>query len=138
MRYLKQEPLMDVRGKPFIVDPINPTDELAGPHTVIGMVQRLVQAHNNQSGLELSVNDYRTYARIEDILDGEPTKGWYQFDNGDYELLEKIVTYIAPRMMRMEIARNSPAITDAVKNATNHMPEELKDSKTKTAEGIEA
>lgn len=130
---------MDVRGKHMIVDPTSPTDDLAGPHTVVGMVQRLVKAHNNQSGLELSVNDYRTYARIEDVLNAEPDKGWYQFDNGDYELLEKIVTYLAPRMVRVEIARNSPAIIDAVKAAATHMPEELQDNKkSKSTEEAEA
>ncbi len=121
-RYLKDDPLLDMHDQPLIVEPLSLADTLAGPQTIGSMVTMLVKAHNNQSGLELSVNDYRVYAQLEDVFGQGSHNGWYKFEEVEYELLLKMVTALAPKALRMEIARNSPVIVDMLKDASRHAP----------------
>lgn len=136
MRFLKDEPLLTIHGKPFEMDPhpIGYTDVW----TIGSMVKALLEAHNNQSGLELSVAEYRSYAKLETILEPGPVNGFFTFEDTDYDLLEKMISILSPKAVKTEISRNSPVFVDMLKDATRRKPVELEiESTNNLQEGVE-
>ncbi len=136
MRFLKDEQILTMRGQELLIQEFE--GPLAGTHTIGSLSKAFVEAHNNQSGLNLSVDDFRNYMKLEDVFNAGSQNGWYQFEDASFDLLIKIVEALAPKALIMTIARNSPVIMDMLKDATRRVPPELEKPSTNShQEGVE-
>ncbi len=108
MRYIENEtPFIGVNGDPII----GPEEQ----ELSLGEILELcVNQYVPEQGKVLMVEDWRALNKCFDVMEEEGATT-YAFEDRDFEVLKKVVSWIAPTILR----RSSPKVIDALDGAAD-------------------
>lgn len=125
MRYIEEKPFVTALDGPFSMAGVKGdkkrTTEAA---TVSEVLYWLLDGWMPSPELTLTIPELRQLNRVIDILAGPPQEDQhYRFETADFELLKRVVLWVAPRC---PAARNAPLIEDILNAAKENLPIEEK------------
>lgn len=122
MRYIEERPFVTVLGGPFsMVGVKGDRERKTEAATVSEVLYWLLDGWQPSQGQTLTMQELRQLNRVIDILkvDEPQENGCYRFETADFELLKKVVLWVAPLC---PAARNAPLIEDILLAATETAP----------------
>ena len=107
MKHIKEGPFLDRKGEQVVMPTTEPIDCTVGwLLAFVAYTYRPTQAYAMQQA------DVRRYGRALDILEADPTDGYYAFEDADFAVLQKVVNTMAPLNLIPQVFRNSPELED--------------------------
>ena len=128
MKYIQEQPFLDRRGHQVLM-PSSTTDgeRTTFEPTLKWVLYFIVDAYTPSQDMKLSNSEIRKQWKILDILEEEKELDeYFAFEDDDFNLLKKLVNYIAPMMLFKGVVQNSPILEDILGAALNKIPEEEK------------
>jgi hypothetical protein len=117
MKYLKLDELfmaVGTKGDPFLIDGVGATKT-----AVLGLALRCYQPMDGGRTLILMA-EIRSYNKVLDILENPPQEaGYYRFEDLDYIVMKKVVTWTVPQLPWF---RQAPALEDILNGAVDAVP----------------
>lgn len=127
MRYLKEEPFLDIEGKPLTIR----AKEVNGAAQIVeetrGSLFKLILAgYQPTQEFHLSPEEQRLLNRVIDTFEKQPAQeGHFAVEDADWGVMQRVVNHAAP-MLVGKLTRLSPVIVDMVKDMPKELPSATK------------
>ena len=134
MQFVKEAPFLDRKGTVVVLPP--GADRAEPVALTNGFVLSLLfNAYSPGTGLKLEIPEYRTFGKVQDVLEAGPENGFFKFEDSHFELLKRVCLHMAVCLLLPELNRNSPQVEELLNSATARLPKELDELKPKKGKG---
>ena len=114
MRYLENT----VIALPRVVKREDTGEDATFPY----ILKRLMENYTPTDQLRLTMKDLRVLNRAIDVLEREPEDGFYALETDEFDLVHRVLEHLGPALIG-GIARNAPALLDALDATADKKPE---------------
>lgn len=95
------------------------------------LLKLLLEAYQASQHLTLTNKELRNRWKCLDVLEeGVDSKGYYNFEDADFEIMKKIVTTLTPFCAVKDLANNSPYLEELLQESEKASKEKAKESDT--------
>lgn len=122
MKYLKEEALLDRRGKQIEIPFAKQVGFEDKDVTVGAFLYLILDSYQPSQKFELVYKELKIKDKVLNILDGAPnSEGYWEFEDADFDVMQRLVTGFGPSLILL--AKYIPRIGEKLEEALSKMPE---------------